>query len=167
MPGPRAVQNLHVPHSRDWQGGQMPRSSPGGGGVLGAAGIDWCITTGFQRKIVSLRYRTAERRGRQNACVRQPWQPYYLCVWWWSSLKFLFSGLLHEDLFKGEWSSAEKFFKQNYCHACHTRFAVFFPLRNVRWNSIPMTCHYPYLNSASDWSWEMCLNHSEALPRSG
>ena len=32
MPGPRAVQNLQMPHPRDWQGGQMPRSSPGGGG---------------------------------------------------------------------------------------------------------------------------------------
>ena len=31
MPGPRAVQNLQMPHPRDWQGGQMPRSSPGGG----------------------------------------------------------------------------------------------------------------------------------------
>ena len=26
---------------RDWQGGQMPRSSPG---EEGAGGIDWCIT---------------------------------------------------------------------------------------------------------------------------
>ena len=33
MPGPRAVQNLEMPHPRDWQGGQMPRSSPGGGGA--------------------------------------------------------------------------------------------------------------------------------------
>ena len=32
MPGPRAVQNLQMPHPQDWQGGQMPRSSPGGGG---------------------------------------------------------------------------------------------------------------------------------------
>ena len=31
MPGPRAVQNLQMPHPQDWQGGQMPRSSPGGG----------------------------------------------------------------------------------------------------------------------------------------
>ena len=30
-----------------------------------------------------------------------------------------------KDLFKGGWRSAERFFKQNYCHA---RFAVFFPL---------------------------------------
>ena len=32
MPGPRAVQNLQMSHPRDWQGGQMPRSSPGRGG---------------------------------------------------------------------------------------------------------------------------------------
>ena len=32
MSGPRAVQHLQMPHPRDWQGGQMPRSSPGGGG---------------------------------------------------------------------------------------------------------------------------------------
>ena len=31
MPGPPAEQNLQIPHPRDWQGGQMPRSSPGGG----------------------------------------------------------------------------------------------------------------------------------------
>ena len=32
MPGPRAAQNLQMSHPRDWQGGQMPCSSPGGGG---------------------------------------------------------------------------------------------------------------------------------------
>ena len=34
-------------------------------------------------------------------------------------------GLLQKDLLKERWIS----FKQKYCHACHTRFAVFFPLR--------------------------------------
>ena len=29
--GPRAVQNLQMPHHRDCQGGQMSRSCPGGG----------------------------------------------------------------------------------------------------------------------------------------
>ena len=38
-------------------------------------------------------------------------------------LTSLFSGLLQKDLFKGGWSLAESFFKQNYCHVCHTRFA--------------------------------------------
>ena len=32
MPGPRVAQNLQMPHHRDWQGGQMPRSSREGGG---------------------------------------------------------------------------------------------------------------------------------------
>ena len=46
MPDPRAAQNLQMPHPRDWQGRQMTRSIPegggkGGGGVLGAPGIDW------------------------------------------------------------------------------------------------------------------------------
>ena len=35
-----ALPHLQMPHLRDLQGGQMPRSSRGGGGVLGAAGID-------------------------------------------------------------------------------------------------------------------------------
>ena len=43
---PWAVQNLQIPHPRDSQGGQLPRSAVargGGRGVLGAAGIDCCI----------------------------------------------------------------------------------------------------------------------------
>ena len=40
----------------------------------------------------------------------------------------MFSGLLPKDLFKRKGSLAKSYFKQNYCHACHTRFAVFFPL---------------------------------------
>ena len=36
MPGPQAAQNLQMPHPRDWQGGQMPDISPGGGGVAWA-----------------------------------------------------------------------------------------------------------------------------------
>ena len=43
-------------------------------------------------------------------------------------LTSMFSGLLQKDLFKGKWSLAKSYFKQNYCHACHIRFAVFFPL---------------------------------------
>ena len=40
MPGPRAAEDLQMPHPRDWQGGQMPRSSMA---ELSAAGIDWRI----------------------------------------------------------------------------------------------------------------------------
>ena len=38
------------------------------------------------------------------------------------------SRLLQKDLFKGKWSLGKSCFKQNYCSAYHTRFAVFFPL---------------------------------------
>ena len=40
----------------------------------------------------------------------------------------MFSGLLPKDLFKRKGSLAKSYFKKNYCHACHTRFDVFFPL---------------------------------------
>ena len=43
-------------------------------------------------------------------------------------LTLMFSGLLQIDLFKGKWSLEKSYFKQNYCHACHKRFAFFFPL---------------------------------------
>ena len=38
--------------------------------------------------MVSLRNRTAGRRGRQNVCVWQTWQGYHLRVLSWSSLRF-------------------------------------------------------------------------------
>ena len=41
MPGPRAEQNLQMPHPRDWQGRQMLRSSAGGGGGGGGERRDW------------------------------------------------------------------------------------------------------------------------------
>ena len=55
-------------------------------------------------------------------------QGYYLHVLSWSSLTLMFAGLLQKDLFKGGWSLAKSFFKQNYCHTCHTGFAMFFLL---------------------------------------
>ena len=39
-----------------------------------------------------------------------------------------FFWMLPKDLFKRKGSLAKSYFKQNYCHVCHTRFAVFFPL---------------------------------------
>ena len=46
MPSPRAAEILQMPHPRDWNGGQMPRSSlgvvwgfgRGGGGGVGGGG---------------------------------------------------------------------------------------------------------------------------------
>ena len=42
-----------MPHPRYWKGGQMPCSSPGDRGELGAAGIDWCIkeTSRFDKNL--------------------------------------------------------------------------------------------------------------------
>ena len=74
--------------------------------------------------LVGLRNRTAQRRGRQNACVWQTWQADYLRV----CVDVQSMQLCFDLLQKGRWSLAEIVFKQNCFHACHTRFAVFFPL---------------------------------------
>lgn len=51
----------------------------------------------------------------------------YLSVTSWSVyLTLMLCGLLQKDLFKGKWDLEENYLKQNYCHSCHTRFAVFF-----------------------------------------
>ena len=78
--------------------------------------------------IVSLRNRTARRRGWQNVCVWQTWQGYNVHVMSCSSLSINVFWFLQKDLFKGKWWLAKSYFKQICCHSCHTRFAVFFPL---------------------------------------
>ena len=78
----------------------------------------------IKQSLVSLRNRTAQRRGRQNACVWQTWQACYLRV----CVDVQSIQLCFDLLQKGRWSLAEIVFKQNCFHACHTRFAVFFPL---------------------------------------
>ena len=82
----------------------------------------------LNQPFVSLRNRTAERRGRQNAWVWQTWRGYYLLVLSRIHSTSLFLARLQKDLFKGMWSLAEGFFNENYCHGCHTRFALVFPL---------------------------------------
>ena len=86
--------------------------------------------------MVSLRNRTVERRGRQNAWARQTWWGYYLRVLSGIHLTLMFLALLQKDWFKGMWSLAEA--KQNYCHACHTRFAVVFLLPSFCVSSLIM-----------------------------
>ena len=41
---------------------------------------------------------------------------------------------------KTGWSLSEMFFKQNYCHACHTRFVIFFPLLSCHISSLLADC---------------------------
>ena len=67
----------------------------------------------FFKLLASLRNRTAERWGRQNARVWQTWQGYYLRVLLWSSLTLMFSGLLQKDLFKRGWNLAKNVFQTN------------------------------------------------------
>ena len=65
-----------------------------------------------------------EQRGKRLMFDKRDRPITYLCVLWWSSLKLMFSDPLQTELFKGGWSSAEKFFNQHNCHACHTRFVL-------------------------------------------
>ena len=86
--------------------------------------------------LLSLRKRTAERRGQQNAWVWQTWRGYYSRVLSGIHLTLMFLALLQKDLFKGMSSLAEGFLKQNYCRACHTRFTAVFPLWPFRTSSL-------------------------------
>ena len=69
--------------------------------------------------------RQEERDGKTLGCDK--WQGCYLSVLIWRDLHLtliFFQSFTKKDLFKRRWSLAEGFFKQNYCHACHTlRFA--------------------------------------------
>ena len=67
---------------------------------------------------------------KEEACMWQMWQGYHFRVLSWSSLipPLIFSGLLQNICLKKSESLAESYLEQNYCHACHRRFAVFFPL---------------------------------------
>ena len=79
--------------------------------------------------LVSVRNRTAGRRGRQNVCVWQTWQGYYLRVLSWSPLNILCFLVFCKKISLKESEAWRKVIsKQNYCHVCLTRFAVFLPL---------------------------------------
>ena len=62
-------------------------------------------------------------------------------------LTLMLFALLQKDLFKGMWSLAEGFFKRNYCHSCHTRCAVVFPLPSCCISSL-------FLSAIMEQSWE-------------
>ena len=125
----------------------------------------WCYTRRFAKQrrnivatLVSLRNRTAERGGRQIACTWRTWQGYNLRILSWSWLTSMFSGLLQKDLFKRKWSLAKSYFKQNYCHACHKRFAVFFPLPSCCVSSLMANWNFQASRRErfrrSSWYWE-------------
>ena len=83
-----------------------------------SASYKWC-----------LRKMTAERKGRQNVCMRQTWQGYYFRVLSWSLLIIVFLSCLKES---EVWQKTFKY----YCRALHSSFAVFFPLPSFCVSSI-------------------------------
>ena len=86
-------------------------------------------------KLVSLRNRTEEENGKTPVC-KIPDRAITCEFCRDLHLPLIFSGLLQKDLSTERWSLAESYSKQNYCHACHTRFAVFFPLPSCCVNSL-------------------------------
>ena len=100
---------------------------------------------------VSLCNRMAERGGRQNACVWQTWCGNYFCFYF----PLMLSGLLQEDLLKRGWSLAKSFVKQNYCNACPTRYAVFFPLLSCFLSSLLLKSEQLMANQI----WEFCYSY--------
>ena len=69
------------------------------------------------------------KRTAKRVCVTNVTDRAITCVFCHDlHLTLIFSVLLQMYLFEGRWSLAERLFQQNYCHACHTRFAVFFHL---------------------------------------
>jgi len=79
----------------------------------------------------------------QNFHVWQTRQGYNLRDCCDPHLTLLCSGPLRKYLFKGRWSFAEKFFKQNFCHACHTMFAILL-CSTILWHiqKFPIVCYY-------------------------
>ena len=118
----------------------------------------------YRGSFVSLRNRTADRRGRQNACLWHTWQGHYLRVMSWSSQNINVFWSLQKNIYLKESEVWRKsYFKQNYCHVCHTRFAVFFPLPSCCVSSLFMVYDgkttYNRLSSCSLFWWrrkEMC-----------
>ena len=96
----------------------------------------WLYSTSASYKWC-LRKRTTERRGRQNVCVWQTWQGYYLRVLSWSLLNITVFLSLKICLKKSEiW---QKTF-QYYCHAWQSSFAVLLP----KFNNVSQSWRYRF-----------------------
>ena len=66
-----------------------------------------------------------------------------------SSLAPTFSGLLQKDLFKEKLSLAKSYFKQNYCHAFHTKVCHLLLLRSRKFSNVPGTLFASFLRKIS------------------
>ena len=69
--------------------------------------------------------RQKEEDGKTFVCDKRDRASYYFRVLSWFFLNnTVFWSFTKKDLFKARWRLVENVFKQNYCHACHTRFAI-------------------------------------------
>ena len=100
--------------------------------------------------------------GMKDARVWQLWQGYHLRVLSWSSLNINVFWSSTIDLFKGKWSLAKSYFKQNYCHACHRWLAVFFTLPSCCLSSLVMTVRR-YIKAASS-SQSLTILSTQTIP---
>ena len=101
--------------------------------------------------LVSLRNRTAGREDGKNAFQKvefdRPAERFCMtnviaisCEFWsWCYLNINIFLSLQNDPFKGKWSLVKSYFFQNYCHAWHTRLAVFVPFPSCCVSSLPST----------------------------
>ena len=130
------------------------------------------IHLGVQAVAVSLRNRTAGRQTGEKrtesrktlVCDKRERAINYLRVLSWPSLNITVFWFLQKYLFKGKWSLAKSYFKQNYCHACHTRLAVFFTLPSCCLSSLVMTGRR-YIKAASS-SQSLTKLSTQTIPES-
>ena len=73
-----------------------------------------------------------KKRTAKRLCVTNVTGLLLACRWFFEILYLIFlcSGLIQKYLFRRGWRLAGKCSKRNYCHVCHTRFVVSFPLRS-------------------------------------
>ena len=70
-------------------------------------------------------------------------------------LTLMFFALLQKDLFLGMRSLVEGFFKQNHCHACHTRFTLILLQKFTNIANYTSSCHIELnINREITWKWQ-------------
>ena len=87
----------------------------------------------------SLRNRTAGREDRKTLLCDKRHIAISCEFWSWCYLNINIFLSLQKDPFKGKWSLTKSYFFQNYCHAWHTRLAVFVPFPSCCASSLPST----------------------------